>query len=115
MNEPEGIRERLLASARRQLAAIEAELGAAQAKGAVTEEALRLTRQHAGNLEALRDALQQRVAELDRQCAHLTAVIAARDATIATLRRAEARQRAMESSFSWRVTAPLRALRRALK
>lgn len=110
--ESECLSERLLASARRQLAALEEELGAARGQGERDAEALRLTRQHAGNLEAIRTELRVRVAELEGQCAHLTGVIAARDEAIATLQPAAAKQAAMERSFSWRVTSPLRWLRR---
>jgi chromosome segregation ATPase len=106
--------ERLLASARGQLALGDAALGAARARAAAAEEALRLTRQHASNLEDLRDALGRRIGELDTQCAHLTRVIGERESEIGRLRAAEARKAAMEASFSWRATAPLRWLRRRL-
>ena len=84
------ISEKLLASTRRQLEALDADL--------------RLTRQHVGNLEKLRDALQRRIGDLDVQVAN---VIQSRNDR-------EAKIRAMQASFSWQATAPLRWLRRKL-
>jgi chromosome segregation ATPase len=107
--------ERLLEGARAELALEEAALAASRARVAADEEALRLTRQHAHNLEDLRVALERRVGELDAQCAHLTGVIGRHEAELGRLRATAARKAAMEASFSWRITAPLRALRRILK
>ena len=82
-----------------EIKAAQAQLRETQARHA--EEA-RLTRQHVANLEQIRDALQRRVTELD---ALLATATQARDA-------AQARVRNMQDSFSWKLTMPLRWLRR---
>jgi len=116
--ERHAISEKLLASARHQMNAMDAELRltrqhheALDAELRLTrqhhealEAEVRLTRQHAGNLEKLRDSLQRRVGELDEHAASLLQIRNDRDAKIRTMQR----------SFSWQVTAPLRWLRRAV-
>ena len=84
------ISEKLLFSARHQLEILEADV--------------RLTRQHANNLEKLREVLQRRIRELDAQ---LSDAAQARD-------NAQMKIRNMQASFSWKATAPLRYLRRKL-
>jgi glycosyltransferase involved in cell wall biosynthesis len=76
---------------------------------AESAENLRLTRQHAANLERLRSVLEKRVRDLDEQCGHLTETVHLRDARGRYL---EDKIAAVTGSFSWRATAPLRYLRR---
>jgi glycosyltransferase involved in cell wall biosynthesis len=92
------------------------EITAARKRLPRLEESLRLTKQHAANLEQLRHSLQRRLRELDRQCAHLTRTIGRRDEGIARrdglIDQRDGKIRAMQESFSWKVTMPLRYLRR---
>jgi glycosyltransferase involved in cell wall biosynthesis len=81
-----------------------------------SEENLRLTRQHASNLEQLRGVLDRRVRELEAQCNRLSDTIHIREEAIrshlAVIQIREDKIRAISASFSWRATAPLRFLRR---
>jgi len=86
--ERSAVREKLLVSSRHQLETLEADV--------------RLTRQHAANLEKLREALQKRIRDLDEQ---LASAAQGRASAVAKIR-------VMQESFSWKVTAPLRYLRR---
>jgi septal ring factor EnvC (AmiA/AmiB activator) len=128
----DGLGEKLLSSARRQLSEFEAELGLARAKAAELSEALAPTAQHARNLEDLCARFRSRIAELEAQCVHLTRTICARDAEVERLAaaagraagerdalapllaQAEARFFSLKASFSWRITLPLRWVRRRL-
>jgi len=101
--------ETLAAATHEKLRIAEAELVAVRARLSKSEEGFRLTRQHAANLEQLRRDAVRRIHELDAQCDHLTRTIASRDETI---RAREDKIRAVQTSFSWRSTAFLRALRR---
>jgi len=87
-----------------------------RARLADSEENLRLTRQHADNLEQLRGVLEKRVRELEAHCDHLTDTVHFRDESIrahqAVIRVREDKIAAVTGSFSWRATAPLRYLRR---
>ncbi len=103
--------EKFLASTRRQIEALDSQLGAAQLNIAEHEKSARLTAEHLANIERSREELRQRIQELDTQCAHLTATIGDRDGVV---QRRDEKIRAMQRSFSWRATSPLRALRRAL-
>lgn len=75
------------------------------------EEAVRLGRQHVVHLENVRGALQRRAQELDGQCRRLNDALSERGKIII---QHEGKIRIMQESFSWRLTAPLRYLRRKL-
>jgi glycosyltransferase involved in cell wall biosynthesis len=117
------VRDSRLARAEASMAALKSEAAALRsaeaslrARAAASEETLRLTRQHAFNLEQLRGVLERRVQELESQCDHLTDTIHFRDEAIrshlALIQVREEKIRAMGESFSWKATAPLRYLRR---
>jgi len=106
--------DRLLSAARRQFEILDADFAAERQRFDQLSETLRLTRQHSINVDRFYEAAEQRIAELDEQCAHLTRTIDARDRVIARLEPFEARLRTVLDSFSWRATMPWRFLRRKL-
>ncbi|HEX2851868.1 MAG TPA: glycosyltransferase [Opitutaceae bacterium] len=105
------VSEKFLSATRRQIAVLDADLDVTKSKLNDNEEKLRLTREHAMNLEQLRASLQRRVTELDAQCDHLSRTLGARDEVI---RQRDDKLKVMSRSFSWQVTSPLRFLRRKL-
>lgn len=84
----------------------------------LAEETLRLTRQHAANLETQRRGMQRRMRELDAECARIAHQVSIRDQAIGErddrIAQRQAKIRTMEASLSWRLTLPLRFLRRKL-
>ena len=112
------VRDTRLTQARAEAEAFKATGEFLRTRLAASEENLRLTRQHAYNLEQLHGVLDRRVRELETQCDHLTDTIHFRDEAIrshlAVLQVREDKIRTITESFSWRVTAPLRFLRRKL-
>ena len=91
---------------------MEREMAKKDRHGANLAHQIKLTRDHVENLEKLGGVHQQRIGELDRQCFELDRAIADRDAEIDRLRRTEEKLRRVQASVSWRMTAPLRYLRR---
>ncbi len=100
-----------LGLSRQHAANLDRDLAAARARLQREEQSLRVTRQHAVKLEQLRGSLQRQIRELEARRAQLAESVAARDEVI--LQR-EAKIRAVQESFSWRLTQPLRFLRRKL-
>jgi O-antigen biosynthesis protein len=109
---------RELTAVRTRAATLTRDLTAARHRLQFVEEALRLTRQHAENLENLRRAHQRRIRELEAQNVRFGKMIAIRDEAIGRrediISQREAKIRSMQDTLSWRLTMPLRFLRRKL-
>lgn len=105
-----------LAHTKETLARTERNLALARDHAAIIERERELTIQHVKNLKALIAAHQKRVGELEEQCGALESQIrelSSQNAQLsAELDRRNAKIRTMESSFSWKLTRPLRWLRR---
>lgn len=100
-----------LAALRREIDARNRDLAATRERLQREEQAHRVTRHHAVSLELLQGSLQRQIRELETKRTLLVETVAQREDVIT---QREAKISAIQESFSWRVTQPLRFLRRKL-
>ena len=117
--------ERHLANLQKNIATLEDDIASLERNLAATrerlqeeEQSLRVTHHHAVRLEQLRGSLQRQIRDLDTERARLVEIVGQRNNEIVqrndAIAQREAKIRALQDSFSWRLTQPLRFLRRKL-